>query len=68
MPHTVAFGTTRVVPANTPPAKDKSSKMFWESPWFWVALGSAALIGGAVFLGTRDWSTDNVHVRMQVPQ
>ncbi len=54
-------------PGNSAPAKDKS-KSFYESPWFWIALGSAALIGGAVFLATRDWSGDTIHVRMQVPQ
>lgn len=50
-----------------PPAKDKS-KSFYESPWFWVAVGGAALLGGGIFLATRDWSGDTVHVRMQVPQ
>ena len=59
-----------VVPGNGgAPAKDKGgSKMFWESPWFWVALGSAALIGGGMFLITHDWSGDTVPVRMQVPR
>jgi hypothetical protein len=53
--------------AAAPVAKDKS-KSFYESPWFWVALGGAALLGGAVILATHDWSGDMVHMRMQVPQ
>ncbi|CAN5393947.1 hypothetical protein BH09MYX1_BH09MYX1_63110 [soil metagenome] len=57
--------TLAIVPAA--PAKDKT-KWFYESPWFWIAVGGAALLGGGIFLGTRDWSGDNVHLRMQVPQ
>ena len=56
-----------LVLAPATPAKDKT-KSFYESPWFWVAIGSAALLGGGIFLATRDWSGDLVHVRMQVPQ
>lgn len=51
------------------PAKDTaSSKPFYESPWFWVSLGTAALIGGGIFLATRDYSGDTIHLRMEVPR
>ena len=51
------------------PAKDThSSKAFYESPWFWVGLGAAALLGGGIFLATRDYSGDTIRLRMEVPQ
>jgi hypothetical protein len=52
------------------PAKDsakKSSHYFYESPWFWGALGAAAFAGTAVFLATRDSGGDTIHLQMQVP-
>jgi hypothetical protein len=50
-------------------AKDTpSSKMFYESPWFWGSLGGAALIGLGIFLATRDYSGDTIHLRMEVPR
>ena len=45
-----------------------SSKMFYESGWFWGSLGGAALIGLGIFLATRDYSGDTIHLRMEVPR
>lgn len=51
------------------PAKDTpSSRQFYQSPWFWVSLGAAALIGAGIFLATRDYSGDTIHLRMEVPR
>ena len=42
-------------------------KHFYESGWFWGALGAAAFAGGAIFLATRDTSPSTIHLEMQVP-
>jgi len=50
-------------------AKDTpSSKPFYTSGWFWGSLGGAALIGLGIFLATRDYSGDTIHLRMEVPR
>jgi hypothetical protein len=49
---------------NGPPA----GKKFYESGWFWGALGAAAFIGGAVFFATRDNTPGTIHLQMQVPK
>lgn len=49
---------------NAPPP----SKKFYESGWFWGALGAAAFIGGAVFFATRDNTPGTIHLQMQVPK
>ncbi len=49
--------------ANAPP----KSKAFYESGWFWGALGAAAFAGGAVFFATRDNGASSIHLDMQVP-
>ena len=49
---------------NAPPA----GKKFYESGWFWGALGAAAFIGGAVFFATRDNTPGTIHLQMQVPK
>lgn len=45
-----------------------SSKPFYTSGWFWGSLGGAALIGLGIFLATRDYSSDTIHLRMEVPR
>jgi hypothetical protein len=52
-----------------PPKENKKegTHYFYESPWFWGALGAAAFAGTAVFLATRDNSGDTIHLQMQVP-
>jgi hypothetical protein len=44
------------------------SRPFYSSPWFWGAIGAAALGGVAVFVATRDNSPDTIHLQMQVPK
>jgi hypothetical protein len=40
---------------------------FYESPWFWGALGAAVLVGGGVYLATRDTSPSTIHLELKVP-
>jgi hypothetical protein len=40
---------------------------FYESGWFWGALGAAAFAGGAVFLATRDSGASAIHLQLEVP-
>jgi len=47
-----------------PPPKGKA---FYESGWFWGAVGAAAFAGGAIFFATRDNSESTIHLQMQVP-
>jgi hypothetical protein len=42
-------------------------KAFYESGWFWGALGAAAFAGGAIFFATRDNGEQTIHLQMQVP-
>ena len=42
-------------------------KRFWESGWFWGAIGAAAFAAGAVYFATRDNSDPTIHLEMQVP-
>jgi hypothetical protein len=69
----VYAATPTPVPAgaiSATPSKEKKkegSHYFYESPWFWGALGAAAFAGTAVFLATRDNSGDTIHLQMNVP-
>ncbi len=45
----------------------RPSVPFYESVWFWGALGAAALAGGATYLATRDSSPSTIHLEVQVP-
>lgn len=49
---------------NTPPA----SKKFYESAWFWGAIGAAVFAGGAVYFATRDNTTGTIHLQVKPPQ
>lgn len=49
---------------NAPPG----AKKFYESPWFWGAIGAAAFAGGAVYFATRDNSAGMIHLQLQVPK
>ncbi len=55
---------TREAPKNERPAPGKP---FYESGWFWGALGAAAVLGGAAYLATRDSSPSTIHLEVQVP-
>jgi hypothetical protein len=50
-----------------PRADDAHHRQFYESGWFWGALGAAAFAGGAVFLATRDSSPSTIHLQIEVP-
>jgi hypothetical protein len=45
----------------------RARREFYESGWFWGALGAAAFAGGAVFLATRDSSASAIHLHLEVP-
>ncbi len=47
--------------------KKSESKAFWESPWFWVAVGAAALIGGGILIATNVQTGDTIHLQMRLP-
>lgn len=40
---------------------------FYLSPWFWGALGVAALAGGAAYLVSRDSGSPTIHLEVEVP-
>ncbi|HEX8795020.1 MAG TPA: hypothetical protein VF765_28935 [Polyangiaceae bacterium] len=52
-------------PALTTEAPKK--RAFYESGWFWGALGAAAFAAGAVYFATRDNGPVPIHLEMQVP-
>ncbi|MDP9001261.1 MAG: hypothetical protein M3O46_14260 [Myxococcota bacterium] len=39
---------------------------FYESGWFWGAIGAAAVAGAAVFLATRDSNAPAIHLHIEV--
>lgn len=51
-----------------PPVPNSSHAVpFYESAWFWGALGAAVLVGGGVYLATRDTSPSTIHLELKVP-
>lgn len=50
-----------------PVAEPPKKRAFYESGWFWGALGAAAFAGGAVYFATRDNGPVPIHLEMQVP-
>jgi hypothetical protein len=50
-----------------PRVEDSHHRQFYESGWFWGALGAAAFAGGAVFLATRDSGPSTIHLQIEVP-
>lgn len=60
------------VPKEPEPAKPKDkpkekSKSFYESPWFWAAIGAALLIGGGVLIATNVQTSDTIHMQVKLP-
>jgi hypothetical protein len=55
---------THEVSASTAP---KRNRQFYESGWFWGALGAAAFVGGVIFFATRDNSASAIHLHVEVP-
>lgn len=41
---------------------------FYESGWFWAAIGAAAFVGGVAFLATRDSNPSAIHLHVEVPR
>ncbi len=56
---------TRDVPAGK---ETGGSRPFYASPWFWGAIGAAALGGTALYFATRDNSPSSIHLQLQVPK
>jgi hypothetical protein len=48
-------------------AEPKKSRPFYVSPWFWGALGVAALAGGGAYLLSRDTGSSTIHLQVQGP-
>jgi hypothetical protein len=42
-------------------------RRFYESGWFWGAVGAALFAGGAVYFATRDNGPETIHLQLQVP-
>jgi hypothetical protein len=60
------------VPKEQQPAKPQDkpkekSKSFYESPWFWAAIGAALLIGGGVLIATNVQTSDTIHMQVRLP-
>jgi hypothetical protein len=49
---------------NSPPSR----RHFYESGWFWGAIGAAAFAGGAIYFAARDSGSPTIHLEMQVPR
>jgi hypothetical protein len=43
------------------------ARKFYESGWFWAAMGAAAILGGAIYLATQDTGSPTIHLQVQVP-
>jgi hypothetical protein len=66
---TVAAVALHPVPPAPAADRAKSTRAFYQSPWFWAAAGAAAFAAGAVYLATRNDSTnDNIQLQVQVPK
>jgi hypothetical protein len=50
-----------------PVTEPTKKRAFYESGWFWGAIGAAAFAGGAVYFATRDNGPTPIHLEMQVP-
>ena len=60
------------VPKEPEPIKPKDqpkekSKSFYESPWFWAAIGAVLLIGGGVVIATNVQTSDTIHMQVRLP-
>jgi hypothetical protein len=53
--------------SDSPPVAAHVSKAFYQSGWFWGAVGAAVFAGGALFFATRDSSGQTIHLDVQVP-
>ena len=67
MATSTAPSATAATPKPAAPASGSDSKSFWQSPWFWVAIGAAALIGGGVLIATNVQTSDTIHLQLRMP-
>ncbi len=63
----VSQPTTAPVAPLAPQKTESKSKAFYESPWFWVAIGAALLIGGGVLIATNVQTGDTIHMQLKLP-
>jgi hypothetical protein len=63
------LGVVERVPPPTKRSNGKASesKAFYESPWFWVAVGTAALVAGGVLIATNIQTNDTIHLQVRLP-
>jgi hypothetical protein len=70
-PSVASAAAGRATPAlathEAPRVEGSPHRQFYESGWFWGALGAAAFAGGAVFLATRDSGPSTIHLQIEVP-
>jgi hypothetical protein len=64
------FGTNHApaLATHEGPEAPTRQREFYESGWFWGALGAAAFAGGTVFLATRDSGSSTIHLHLEVPR
>jgi hypothetical protein len=55
------------IEAGSPGKPTQKSKAFYESPWFWVAIGAALLIGGGVLIATNVQTSDTLRMQVKLP-
>jgi hypothetical protein len=54
-------------PAPQHPDSHSPARPFYVSPWFWGAVGLAAIAGGAAYFAARDSATPTIHLEVEVP-
>jgi hypothetical protein len=59
-------GAPALASHEVPKPEGSHSRQFYESGWFWGALGAAAFAGAAVFLATRDSGPSTIHLQLEV--
>lgn len=59
-------GVPALASHDVPKPEGSHSRQFYESGWFWGALGAAAFAGAAVFLATRDSGPSTIHLQLEV--
>lgn len=58
---------THPTPGHAEAESHSNARPFYGSPWFWAALGLAAVAGGAAYFAARDSATPTIHLEVEVP-